>query len=254
MADIAGWFGAALLLLAYVLNGAGLLLSHSTALHIANLLGAILVAMSAAAHGARPLVVLNTLWAIFAAVNVVRSYFASLSRSLLMSPLKSFIWKNLPRSDAEFAQLAAAHRSNQSSSNADKDLITHLYGCLSSIDSKAGALLTTNSLWVAVIAIFAASDSIGFDKKSPWELLAAVSSFVFIATSAGMALFTIYVRWSTPTELDDPLKLADTLLRIRASRTALFRLAVMSCGIGSLILSCFVVSKFLVYLNLLQWN
>src|SRR3954453_1312105 len=137
MTEIAGWIGAGILLLAYGLNGIGLLLSTSTSLHVLNLAGAVLVAVSAASHGARPLVALSILWAIFALVNIVRSYFGSLASTPLVSPLVDFVWKGLPRSDEEYAKLSAAQRINQSSSNADKDLITYLYGCLSSIDSKA---------------------------------------------------------------------------------------------------------------------
>lgn len=254
MNEISGWIGAALLLGAYAAHSCGFVLSTSAGLHTLNLSGASLLAINAANHGAKPVMVLNIIWALLAASQIIRRYFEEFPGVKKLSPIIDFIFQGLPKTDEDFQKLAEAQRRNQSATNPDKDLINHYYASLSAIDSKSGALLTNNSLWLAVLAIFSTSESIGFDKQSPWELVTALLSFLFILTSSSLALFTIYARWSSASELDNPALLSDTLLRVRAARTKYFRLAAISSAFGFSILAVFVCSKYLMHLCGLRWS
>lgn len=255
MTDFQGWAGATLLLLAYGLNNFEKFPRKSRFYHFLNFIGAIFLSISAASHNAKPLLALNSIWTFIAFAQLVTTTLSVNIQSRLPNPILETLWRGIPRPDSEeMDKLAAAQRANQAANNVDKDLINHLYGCLSSIDTKSGALLTNNSLWLAVIAIFSSSENFGFDKGSPWELLCALSAFVLIFTSSALALITIYIRWSSSDELNDQSLLARTLLTERANRTIRLRVAIISSGLGAFILTTYVFIKYLKPLSDLNWG
>jgi hypothetical protein len=67
LVEIAGWAGAALILLAYVLVTLGRLTGQSPAFQWMNLIGAAGFVVNGWWHGALPSASLNVIWALFAA-------------------------------------------------------------------------------------------------------------------------------------------------------------------------------------------
>ncbi|HUO92046.1 MAG TPA: hypothetical protein VMU22_03950 [Rhizomicrobium sp.] len=59
---VAGWAGAVLVLVAYVLLSMRRIDGHSTAYHVMNLLGAVGIAANSGWNGAIPSAVLNVIW------------------------------------------------------------------------------------------------------------------------------------------------------------------------------------------------
>jgi hypothetical protein len=60
--DLAGWVGAALLLLAYALVSSRRLAGDSVRFQLLNLSGGVLLAANSAYHGALPSVAVNAVW------------------------------------------------------------------------------------------------------------------------------------------------------------------------------------------------
>jgi hypothetical protein len=76
MVEIAGWIGAGLILIAYLLLSAGKLQARSTAYQGMNLAGAIGFVINSGWNGAVPSAALNVVWAgiaLFALVRIARS-------------------------------------------------------------------------------------------------------------------------------------------------------------------------------------
>ena len=255
MTDSNGWAGASLLLLAYGLNSLEKLPKKSSVYHACNFVGALFLAISAASQNSKPFLVLNAIWTIVALWQFTLITLSVRVKEKMSNPIIEMIWRGIPRPGSkEMDELAEAQRYNQTNNNVDKDLINHLYGCLSSIDAKSGALLTNNSLWMAVIAIFSSSDGFGFDKTSPWELLAALLAFALIFFSSALALVTLYIRWSSAHELRNPDILSHTLLIERANRTVRFRFAIILSAAGAAILTAYVLIKYMTPLSILKWG
>lgn len=70
--EIAGWVGAGLILLAYVLVSAGRIEARSVSFQLMNLLGAAGFVLNSGFHGAWPSAILNVIWIGIAAVSLAR--------------------------------------------------------------------------------------------------------------------------------------------------------------------------------------
>jgi hypothetical protein len=70
--DIAGWLGASLILLAYLLVSAGRLTGRSPAFQWMNLAGAAGFVINSGWHGAWPSAVLNIIWVGIASISLWR--------------------------------------------------------------------------------------------------------------------------------------------------------------------------------------
>lgn len=70
--EIAGWVGATLILLAYILVTIGRLTGHSPAFQWMNLVGAAGFTINGWWHGAIPSAALNVIWMLIAAVALLR--------------------------------------------------------------------------------------------------------------------------------------------------------------------------------------
>lgn len=70
--EIAGWVGAALILIAYALVSAGRLEARSVPFQLMNLLGAAGFVLNSGFHGAWPSAILNIIWIGIAAVSLAR--------------------------------------------------------------------------------------------------------------------------------------------------------------------------------------
>ncbi len=70
--DVAGWIGAALLLLAYALVSNRRLAGDSVRFQLLNLSGGVLLAANSAYHGALPSVAVNAVWIVIGLAALLR--------------------------------------------------------------------------------------------------------------------------------------------------------------------------------------
>lgn len=75
--EIAGWIGAVLVLLAYVLVSTGRLEGRSIAFQVLNLIGALGFIANTAWHGAIPSMALNIVWSAIALYTLARIWSSS---------------------------------------------------------------------------------------------------------------------------------------------------------------------------------
>ncbi len=73
LVDIAGWVGAAALLLAYALVSNRRLTGDSVRFQALNVAGSVLLALNSGYHGAMPSVFVNGVWILIGAVALVRA-------------------------------------------------------------------------------------------------------------------------------------------------------------------------------------
>jgi hypothetical protein len=71
--DLAGWIGAALLLLAYALVSNRTLAGDSMRFQLLNLSGGLLLAVNSAYHGALPSVAVNAVWIVIGLAALLRA-------------------------------------------------------------------------------------------------------------------------------------------------------------------------------------
>lgn len=71
--EAAGWIGALLILIAYLLVSAGRLSGQSVAFQAMNILGALGFVINSGAHGALPSTVLNIIWMAIGAATLWRT-------------------------------------------------------------------------------------------------------------------------------------------------------------------------------------
>lgn len=71
--DLAGWIGAALLLLAYALVSNRRLAGDSVRFQLLNLAGGLLLAVNSGYHGALPSVVVNGVWIVIGLAALLRA-------------------------------------------------------------------------------------------------------------------------------------------------------------------------------------
>jgi hypothetical protein len=105
-----------------------------------------------------------------------------------------------------------------------------MYDNLNIIDSKSSALLTFNSLIIAVLAI--------------WTSNTNTSAFLFIYTfililflvSSVLCLLTVFLYWSSTSELKNIENHIDLLLKVREQRTIKYRYAWYLAFMGILLM------------------
>ena len=102
-----------------------------------------------------------------------------------------------------------------------------MYDNLNIIDSKSSALLTFNSLIIAVLAIWTSNISTG--------IFLYVYAFILILflISSLLCLLTVFLHWSSSSDLKNLEKHIDLLLEVREQRTIKYRYAwyLAFCGI-----------------------
>ena len=94
-----------------------------------------------------------------------------------------------------------------------------LYEALNILDGKASSLLTFNAIGLAALAIWL--------EKIPLNLfhLALDVAFLLLVVSCGICLVIVSLHWVSTRDLDQAEERPADLLRIRESRTVLFRWA-----------------------------
>lgn len=100
-----------------------------------------------------------------------------------------------------------------------QELFSHLYECLSILDSKSSSLLSFNSIIIAVFAIFMTGELVWF------EWIAVSVGMATILVSCLLLLWVVWIHWSTTENLANPENHALVLLDVRRGRTIQFRLA-----------------------------
>lgn len=94
-----------------------------------------------------------------------------------------------------------------------------MYDNLNIIDSKSSALLTFNSLIIAVLAIWTTNISTG--------VFLYVYTFILILflISSLLCLLTVFLHWSSSSDLENLEDHIDLLLKVREQRTIKYRYA-----------------------------
>ena len=150
--------------------------------------------------------------------------------------LGSFINKGLPANEAEVAEYIDAWQRLLDSPGADgkwppqrreggdhalqRAMFDHFYANLSTLDAKAGSLLQISGLMVATYSII--------PNINPLPLPAIVilsCGALCVGVATLLAVRIIWVHWSSIGELESPEAHIRTLLRVRDSRTRLYRRA-----------------------------
>jgi len=105
-----------------------------------------------------------------------------------------------------------------------------MYDNLNIIDSKSSALLTFNSLIIAVLAIWTSNISTG--------IFLYVYAFILILflISSLLCLLTVFLHWSPSDQLKDIKKHIDLLLQVREQRTIKYRYAWYLAYLGILLM------------------
>ena len=109
-----------------------------------------------------------------------------------------------------------------------------MYDNLNIIDSKSSALLTFNSLIIAVLAIWTSS--------IPTGLFLYVYTFILILflISSLLCLLTVFLHWSSSSHLENLEEHIDLLLQVREKRTIKYRYAWYLAYLG---ISLMIVAK-----------
>ena len=128
------------------------------------------------------------------------------------------LFAELPATKADYEEHIGALEEMYKSPE-DKELFKHLYDCLSILDSKSTSLLTFNSVIIAVFAIFTVAEPLGV----AWIAIAFGMAMTLV--SCLLLLWVVWIHWSTTDDLKDKENHPLTLLRVRRSRTVLYRLA-----------------------------
>ena len=120
-------------------------------------------------------------------------------------------------------------REGQEESSILTSALKHIYEALSILDSKAGALLSVNSLYCAIVTFVVSSGQGPWwpsSLSSPWlGTLLVVASLLCVGLSSHCLLRVIWTRWSEIEDRQDSWVHTTSLLRVRDRRTVLYRLA-----------------------------
>lgn len=131
------------------------------------------------------------------------------------------IYENLPRNCIEKRRHIAATMSALAQPES-KNTLDHFYGTLSIIDNKASALLTHNSVIIAIYALCIK------DSQNYFLIIG-----VFMTLIASVLLLSItWVHWSKTEELEDTELQLATLQDVRIERTIRCRAAWWLSGIS----------------------
>ena len=150
------------------------------------------------------------------------------------------IYSELPDGDEEMRAHVDALRTMVNSAE-HRELFTHLYDSLTILDDKASALLTFNSIIIAVLAVVASN--LGAEELLSLSILGG--GIALLALSTFILLRIIWVHWSTTDDLLNLEGHIETLLNVRMKRTVWYRLAwlLVIPSIG-LMLVFFVITAF----------
>ncbi len=110
--------------------------------------------------------------------------------------------------------------SKMKSDEQHKDVFNHLYNCLTILDDKFSALLTFNSIIIAVFALFIIDTD---DLTALIFLLYTGISSVLI--SCFLLLLVVWVHWSKTEDFNNLDQHGLTLLMVRRQRTIIYRTA-----------------------------
>jgi hypothetical protein len=116
-----------------------------------------------------------------------------------------------------------------------KDLFSHLYGCLSILDTKSSSLLASNAITSAVFAIFMSNPL-----PRPELMITLDVGMASILVSSLFLLWVIRVHWATKDELRD----LDVLWGLWRSRTISYQLAWYLSVLAIVALLAFLVLRF----------
>jgi drug/metabolite transporter superfamily protein YnfA len=155
------------------------------------------------------------------------------------------LFSQLPRCDSDL--WAHIDKLKVMSKDAEhKELLAHLYGCLSILDSKSSSLLSFNSIIIAVFSLFLTSEnSLGLRGG----IFLAVG-MISIIISCFFLLWVVWVHWSTTNDLTDLGVHAFNLPKVRKSRTLQYRIAWYFAVTSILSLSVFLAGRVIKYFNL----
>jgi hypothetical protein len=118
-----------------------------------------------------------------------------------------------------------------------QDIFGHLYECLSILDSKSSSMLSSNSIIIAVFAIFMTGE-LGMR-----EYVIVNIGMAAIVFSTLLLLSVVWVHWSTTEDLNDPVAHKAKLLKVRNSRTWRYRLAWYLAVLSLVMLAVFLSSR-----------
>ncbi|GJM43494.1 MAG: hypothetical protein DHS20C21_03360 [Gemmatimonadota bacterium] len=110
-------------------------------------------------------------------------------------------------------------------------VLSHLYGCLDSLDSKATAAITLNGV-VFVVASLLISNA-----GSPGAFWCFVATIAFSFVSCGLAVSVVKVHWARPEDLDRLEDYLPRLFQLRSSRTRAYRWALALAAGGMITLA-----------------
>jgi hypothetical protein len=94
-----------------------------------------------------------------------------------------------------------------------------MYDNLNIIDSKSSALLTFNSLIIAVLAIWTTNNKLGM-----FLYVYSIILILFLVSSL-LCLITVFLHWSSSNDFENPENHIDLLLQVREKRTIKYRYA-----------------------------
>ena len=123
-------------------------------------------------------------------------------------------------------------------------LFDHLYGCLTILDSKSSSLLAFNSIIIAVFALFLT----GQIHLGVYGGICVGAGMATVIVSCFLLLSVVWVHWSKTDDFPDKDRHAFDLLKVRKTRTVLYRLAWCFSVTSVLGLSAFLVGK------VFHWN
>lgn len=149
------------------------------------------------------------------------------------------LWNELPVSGEEVQRHVSYLAHISDAPDHHKDLFDHLYSCLSILDAKASALLSFDSIVLAVYSIFLVQG------ETRYPFILAVLGMATILCSAMLLLWVVWVHWSTTHQLQDYEEHARTLLYVRRVRTIRYRLA-WDFSVVSLLILCLLVLEKLI--------
>lgn len=104
------------------------------------------------------------------------------------------------------------------------EIFNFLYDNLNILDSKSSALLTFNSIIIAVLAVW--TDDYDFATIDEWQILFYILYFVFfilLLISSLLSLISVYIFWSSTEDFNSPDENLKKLLKLREDRTIQYR-------------------------------
>lgn len=154
------------------------------------------------------------------------------------------LFSQLPRCDSDL--LTHIDKLKGASKDVEhKELLAHLYGCLSILDSKSSSLLGFNSIIIAVFSLFlTGGNSLGL-----FGGIVVGVGMASVIISCFFLLSVVWVHWSTTNDFSDLGVHAFNLLKVRRSRTIKYRVAWYFAVTSIISLSVFLAGRVIKYFN-----